>query len=716
MNPAMSLPEIDTSLFFFINTQLANTLFDICMPFITSKSYLLYLPLFAWLVLKEQKKALVALMLGVVSLLLADWAGHMLKDVIDRTRPCHALEDVRLLVGCGKAYSMPSNHAVVAFAFVLPFYRMFKSRVRYLFLAVALLVGFSRVYVGVHYPSDVVAGAVLGVVIALSVLKCYSLSSERYREKPYTTVLSLFLVAVSLFRIYYIQYGPLDLSPDEAHYWDWSRRLDLSYYSKGPMIAYLIFVGTSLFGDTVFGVRILAVVFSALSSFFLYMLGKRLYDEQVGLYSAMLLQIIPLFSTFGIIFTIDSPFIFFWIVSLFLFSEAVTKEFISKAPSPLPSPSRGEGCNSSPPLMGGDEGEGDQKGGLGEDDRSTIVYWLLLGVSIGFGLLTKYTMAFFYLCAFLFLLFSKDKRKLLLTKGPAAAFITSLIVFSPVILWNAGNDWVTFRHTAGQIHVAEGFAISPGSFLEFLGSQIGVITPLLFVLTLIAIWKLRKDRGGDFLFWFSIPVLAFFLLKSIQAKVQANWATPGYITGIAAFSALYIRGFFTAGKGKKILIAAAVSLSFFITAAAHYPSLLKLPVDMDPSSRLDGWQELGDEVTGLYKQMSQNRPVFIFSDRYQVTSQLAFYVKGHPVTYCANLGRRMNQYDLWPGFSSFIHYDAIFVRTGDNALPEAITVAFEKVEKKVFSAYTTEHVKIRDYSIFLCSDFKGLKEEKQETY
>jgi len=65
--------------------------------------------------------------------------------------------------------------------------------------------------------------------------------SERFKEKPYTTVLFIFLLSVSLFRIYYIQNGPLDLSPDEAHYWEWSRRLDLSYYSKGPMIAYLIY-------------------------------------------------------------------------------------------------------------------------------------------------------------------------------------------------------------------------------------------------------------------------------------------------------------------------------------------------------------------------------------------------------------------------------------------------------------------------------------------
>jgi hypothetical protein len=598
-------------------------------------------------------------------------------------------------VGCGKAYSMPSNHAVVAFAFILPFYRMFKNRARYLFLAVALLVGFSRVYVGVHYPSDVVAGAVLGVVIALFVLKGYSLSSERYRQKPYTTVLFLFLLAISLFRIYYIQYGPLDLGPDEAHYWDWSRRLDMSYYSKGPMIAYLIYFGTSLFGDTVFGVRILAVVFSALGSVFLYLLGKRIYDEQVGLYSALLLQIIPLFSTFGIIFTIDSPFIFFWTLSLFLFWEAINHKTVSEM------------------HTGGKEKSIDTSLIA---YRSSLLYWLLLGVSIGFGLLTKYTMAFFYPCAFLFLWFSKEQRKLLLTKGPAVAFVTSLVVFSPVILWNAAHDWVTFRHTAGQIHAAEGFTISLSSLFEFLGSQFGVITPLLFVLALMSLWKLRKDRRGDFLFWFSIPVLVFFLLKSIQAKVQANWAMPGYITGIAAFSAFYAKGFFTAGRGKKILIAAAVFLALFVTAVAHYPSLLRLPVAMDPSSRLDGWKELGDEVTGIYEQMSQNRPVFIFSDRYQVTSLLAFYVKGHPVTYCVNLGRRMNQYDLWPGFSSFLHYDAIFVRTGDKDAPEAIAAAFGKVEKKVISAYTKKHAKIRDYSIFLCYDFKGLREERQETY
>ena len=692
----MNLPVLDTSLFFFINRELQNSFFDILMPFITKRAYLFFLPFFLLFFLKEKKKAVLALILGFASLLIADWASNALKYVFERVRPCSALDGARVLVGCGESFSMPSNHAVNAFAFMVPFYVLIKNRMKYAFAAIAFVVAFSRVYVGVHYPSDILAGSVLGTIFAISVMQVYRWADERYKTKPYSTIFIVFLLALGLFRAYYILNGPLDLSPDEAHYWEWSRRPDLSYYSKGPMIAYLISLGTFVFGNTVFGIRIMAVIFSALSSIFIYRLGKQLYSEQVGFFSAILIQIIPLFSVYGIIFTIDSPFILFWIIALVFFNEAL-------------------GQSSATSGQHSEEiSKEDTKPNL--SNPTSQLYWSLLGLSIGLGLLTKYTMAFFYPCAFLFLCFSKELRRLLRTKGPYIAVIVSILVFSPVIIWNANHDWVTLRHTAGQVHIAEGIRVSLKSFVEFLGSQMGVITPLLFSLMALSIWNLRGKRNSAFLFWFSVPVFAFFFFKSIQAKVQANWALPCYITGIVAFSAFYLKKFFQEGTGKKVFVASAIGLSLIVTSVAHYSSMVNLPTKMDPALRLSGWEDLGETVSGLYQEMSLAHPVFIFSDKYQVSSELAFYVKGKPATYCINLGRRMNQYDLWPGFENLVHYNAIFVRVDDTPVPERISEAFGKVEKKVFTAYTKKHTKIREYSIFLCYDFRGLKEQRPETF
>ncbi|MEW6054019.1 MAG: glycosyltransferase family 39 protein [Nitrospirota bacterium] len=691
----MNLAEADRLLFFFVNKDLQNHFLDILMPFLTNKSYLIFLPLFFVFLLKERKHAIIAFVLAFASLLIADWLSNTLKYAIERIRPCNDLYGVRLLINCSKSFSMPSNHAVNAFAFATPFYVLLRSRLRIAFVILACLVAFSRVYVGVHYPSDIFTGSIIGILFAIASIKIYHWSSQRFLEKPHTTVLLLFLLCMSLFRIYYILHGPLDLSPDEAHYWEWSRRLDMSYYSKGPMIAYLIHLGTGIFGDTVFGVRIMAVVFSGLSSLLLYSLGRHVYNPDVGLFSAILFQIIPLFSAYGVIFTIDSPFIFFWILSLYLFWQAL--------PGMRAQHSGVESHSLLSPLIGK------------RNSDLSMLYWCLLGLSVGLGMLTKYTMAFFYLCAFLFLLLNQDKRTLFLSKGPYTAFIISLAVFSPVILWNAGNDWVTFRHTAGQAHIAEGMQLSLRSFFEFLGSQLGVLTPLILIIMGISLWRTKSKKEGSFLFWFSFPVILFFLLKSLQAKVQANWALPGYITGVIAFCA-FSAVLFRRGNAGKILLATAIVLSLTVTAVAHYPSMLGIPGRLDPTERLRGWEQLGDEVTGIYEKMSTNNKVFIFSDKYQVASELAFYVKGNPVTYCINLDRRMNQYDLWPGLEEKRHQDAIFVRTGDTGMPEKVAGAFEKVEKKVFTAYTKKRDKIRDYSLFICYAFKGLKQENPETY
>jgi membrane-associated phospholipid phosphatase len=659
----------DTALFRFINEDLHTRALDPVMKFLTVKSYIVFIILMLLMLRKDRKNVLTVSAVALAALLLADWAGNILKHIFERPRPCHVLEGVNLLVGCGRAFSMPSNHAVNAFAFAAPFALLTRDRLKYVMILTALAVSFSRPYVGVHYPSDALVGALLGASVAALVVQFYRWTAARAGERPYAAYLTVFLAAVCLFRIYYILNGPVDLSPDEAHYWEWARRLDLSYYSKGPLIAYLIALGTSVFGDNVFGVRITAAALSLLGSIVLYVLGRDLYGEKVGAWAAALFQVVPLFSVYGVVMTIDAPFVLFWLLSMLLLLRAVR--------------------------------------------RNSALYWVLLGASVGLGLLAKYTMAFFYLTSLLYLLSSKDRRRFLLTPWPYIGVLVSLLFFSPVVVWNAGHGWVTLRHTLqSHVQVQRGFHLSLMSFLEFAGSQLGALTPLLFVLMIYALVRNRKTPEGAFLFWSSAPVLLFFFAKSLQGKVQANWAMAGYLAGLVAFSAVYGTG--QAGRAKKALLALTVALPVLLTAAAHYPSLLNLPPGLDPSARLRGWEALGEEVGGIRAELPG--PGFIFSDSYQVASELAFYVKGHPVTYCINLGRRMNQYDLWPGPGGLLHYDAVFVTIGDVRMPEPVGKSFSGCAKRLFSAFDGKGRKLREFSIFTCRDFKGFEQRAPETY
>jgi undecaprenyl-diphosphatase len=603
-----------------------------------------------------------------------------------------------MLVGCGGSFSFPSNHAVSAFAVAAIFSHFFKKAAPVMFIF-AILVAFSRVYVGVHYPSAITAGAVWGGSIAGMILLLNNWSVKNVRERPYTTALVVTLCALTFFRYYYLATGPIGLGPDEAHYWEWSRRLDLSYYSKGPLIAYLIAFSTWVMGNTVFAVRFFAPLFFALGSLCLYLLGMELFrDERRASAAALVYQVIPLFSVYGIVNTTDAPLLFFWTLSLYLFWKAIHSNT-----------SRGTRL------------------GLNTTTRQSSIFnrhhlsiWLLLGCAVGLGLLAKYTMAFFYVCMFLFFVTSRDRRAWLRKKEFYAFLLISLVIFSPVVIWNAQHDWVILRHAVGQSHMADGMRISIQDLFEFIGSQIGVVTPLLFFPLMYGAIRsyTRQYRSPitSFLFWFWVPVLCIYLVKSVQGKVQANWALVAYITPLVASADYYLKDGILK-KSKKVFFCAALLLAFSVTAVAHYPAVLNLPGKVDPSSRLRGWKELGIKVGKIYDDMAsrENSRVFVFSDRYQVSSELAFYMPGNPVTYCVNLGRRMNQYDIWEGFYHFRGYDAVFVRMGNRDFPDDLSAAFDSYEKELFVVKEGGRI-LREYSIFKSYGFHGLTPGEINSY
>ena len=168
---------MDTQLFFLINRGMANPLFDVLMPALTHQGYLLVIPLALYALYAGSRAktpagrsygrdAIFAVLIAVLAIVLAETLNYWLKVLIARPRPCHALESVRLLVDCSASFSLPSSHAVTSFAYAVPLSlltRPFLTALWRLFpLVLAVMVALSRPYLGVHYPSDILAGALLG--------------------------------------------------------------------------------------------------------------------------------------------------------------------------------------------------------------------------------------------------------------------------------------------------------------------------------------------------------------------------------------------------------------------------------------------------------------------------------------------------------------------------------------------------------------------------
>lgn len=180
---------MDKSLFFLINQDMQNPVLDFLMPIITTKPYILFAVIAVPIFIREWKKSLFVIVLCLIALGLGDGSANFFKHLFERARPCQSLEGINLLVGCGRSFSMPSSHAVNAFAIAATYAHFFRKTAIPLLLF-ASLVAFSRVYVGVHYPSDVLAGAFWGGVISGIIIFAHSRLSGKYSNSFIAKVVS----------------------------------------------------------------------------------------------------------------------------------------------------------------------------------------------------------------------------------------------------------------------------------------------------------------------------------------------------------------------------------------------------------------------------------------------------------------------------------------------------------------------------------------------
>jgi 4-amino-4-deoxy-L-arabinose transferase-like glycosyltransferase len=494
-----------------------------------------------------------------------------------------------------------------------------------------------------------------------------------------------FLVVVTTARLWYLQQGYLELSPDEAHYWEWSRRLDWSYYSKGPFVAYLIALSTTLGGATELFVRLPAVLLSAGTTVCVFGLSKALFDEaRLALATAVMVNIVPMFAAGALLMTIDPPLVFFWTLMLWLVYLALS------------------------------------------DERQA--YWFGAGLALAGGLLSKYAMGYAVLSLWLFLATAPQHRHWLRRREPYLMLAIGLAGFSPVIMWNMRHGAVSLRHVMGQANVSQGVTLplSLETLGEFIGSQALALSPLLFAGMLIAmglsLWEgtRRHDERWLFVFWGWAPTFGLILALSLRQKVQANWAAPAYITAFIGTTAYIWQRWRVVrpGLSKALGLVGAgltIVLALGMTVALHDPALfvrLGLQPGADPLARLKGWQTLARAVERLAVQMP--RAPFFLSDRYQISSELAFYARGQPHTFNVNLGRRLNQYDLWDGLSTLAGQDAIYVQPEEAELPQAVRATFQHCDQGTPVIIEELGIELKRFYLFPCQGFSGVPPRPQQ--
>jgi undecaprenyl-diphosphatase len=304
--------------------------------------------------------------------------------------------------------------------------------------------------------------------------------------------------------------------------------------------------------------------------------------------------------------------------------------------------------------------------------------WPVAGVFLGLGMLSKYTMAFLIPSVAIYLALSPAHRHWLRRPHPYIAVTAGLVLMSPVLWWNWSHNWVSFRHVASDAGVDRGWQLVPGEFVKFLGSQLGVISPVMFAL-LVAVavrilWRRRRaplTESERFLLCMTLPVFLAYSAKALQDKVQGNWTALCFYPWVllaAGHLDAWARAREAIGRPwlPRVLAAAALAPAFAITWFLMEPlSFGGVTMRFQPAVRHGDWRALARAVDEERAQMPRPEQTFVVAREYQTAALLAFYMDGQPQVFLApDTKRRMSQYDFWPSYEALGGWDALYVRRG----------------------------------------------------
>jgi len=409
---------------------------------------------------------------------------------------------------------------------------------------------------------------------------------SRESESTYWRATAFGLGLLLVLRVGFLLVSPLNLYADEAQYWRWGETLAWGYYSKPPMIAWVIHAVTSLLGNAEWAVRLAAPFLHTAGAVILFFLGRAIYDARAGMYAAFLYALMPAVILSSAVISTDGVLMPFWCGALYA-------------------------------LWRLRSGEGRWASAVG------------LGAAVGAGFLAKYAMLYFLIGIGLTLAFDRDTRRALLSWRGLVALIVACAIFAPHLAWNAANDFKTVSHTVDNANLG-GDLFHPDHALTFLADQMGVFGPISLIAFVFGLFAMRK--AGDalkardrWLLCFVIPVLVIILVQAVLSRANANWAATAWPAASVLVAAWLIR---MAPAGVRWLwasLALHVALGVLFVTVPLVPAAAASQAGFDNElKRTRGWDTAADAV---FTKAAEIGATSVLVDEREVWHGLDYYAR-----------------------------------------------------------------------------------------
>ena len=395
-------------------------------------------------------------------------------------------------------------------------------------------------------------------------------------------LLLLLTLALTALRLIALFLTPLELYPDEAQYWLWSRDLAFGYFSKPPMLAWLIALTTGIGGDAEPWVRLSSPLLHAATGLVLFRVATRLFDIQTAFWAGILYLLMPGVQLSAGIASTDAPLLFFASLTLWAY---VTFQ-----------------------------------------DRPTTRTALLAGLAMGAAFLSKYASLYLLIGVGLHLAWSPTARAAWTPARAAAAAAGFIGVAAPNLIWNMLNDFSTVTHTAANADWRLSDLFHPLEAMEFLVSQTMVLGPVPLGVVLIGATRILMGRQevpapDRLLLAFVAPPLVLVFVQALLSRANANWAAVAYAPAVVLAAAWLLR--WNARRWLLGGVAFQAAVAAMVLVFAAWPGLADRAGLSGSFKRVRGWEVATRRILDAAEPLGPGA-VIATDDRFLYNS-LAYY-------------------------------------------------------------------------------------------